>query len=119
MIGEQERTTLLLKDETSLWSAAALPFNIKKCNGPDLFLKFQMQFDTDLIELALKRDIAWFLCGDLNGDDLPLLGSSTFFNKLVSNMKYVVVQEYLPLNTHPTDYPMCKEYLDFLLEVID
>ena len=57
MIGEQERP-LLLKDEASLWSTEPLPFNTGKCNGADLFLKFQMQFDTALTELALKRDIA-------------------------------------------------------------
>ena len=79
-----------------------------------------MQFDTDQTELALKRGIAWSLCGVLNADNLPLLGSWTFFKNLVSNMKYeAVVQEYLPLNPHPSDYPICKEYLDFCLEVID
>ena len=35
-------------------------------------------------------------------------------------MKYeAVVLEYLPVNHHPPHYPICKEYLDFLLEVID
>ena len=35
-------------------------------------------------------------------------------------MKYeAVVQEYLPVNSHPTDYPICKEGLHFLLEVTD
>ena len=35
-------------------------------------------------------------------------------------MKYeAVVQEYLLVNPHPPDYPICKEYLDFLLDVID
>ena len=35
-------------------------------------------------------------------------------------MKYeAVVQEYLPVNHHPPHYPIYKEYLDFLLEVID
>ena len=34
-------------------------------------------------------------------------------------MKYEVIQEYLPVNRHPPGYPTCKDYLDFLLEVID
>ena len=37
-------------------------------------------------------------------------------------MKYwdeEVVQEYLPVILHPTDYPTCKDNLDFLVEVID
>ena len=55
----------------------------------------------------------------LNDDDLPLLGSWSFFKKLVSNVKYeAVVQEYLPANPRPPDYPTCKDHLDFL-EVID
>ena len=119
MIGKQERP-LLLKDEPSIWSTEPLLYNIGKRNDPDLFLKFQMQFDTDQAELALIRNIAWSLCSALNDDNLPLLGSWTFFNQLVSNMKYgAVVKEYLPVNPHSPDCPICKEYLDFLLEVID
>ena len=92
---------------------------VGKRNGLDLFPKIQMQFDTDQTELALKRDVAWSLCGVLNDSNLPLLGSWTFFSKLVSNMKYeAAVQEHLPLNPRPRDYHICKEYLDFLLEVI-
>ena len=92
---------------------------VGKRNGLDLFPKIQMQLDTDQIKLALKRDVAWSLCGVLNDSNLPLLGSWTFFNKLVSNMKYeAVVQEHLPVNPYPRDYHICKEYLDFLLEVI-
>ena len=119
MIGEQKRT-LPVKGESSIWKTEPLSCNIGKRNDRDLFPKFQMQFDTDQSELALKRDITWSLCGVLRDDDLPLLGSWTFFNKVVSNMKYeAVVQEYLLVNPHLPDYPICKEYLDFLLEVID
>ena len=82
-------------------STEPLAYNIGKHNCPDLFPKFQMLFDTDQTELALKRDIAWSLCGVLNDDDLPLLGSWTFFSKLVSNIKYeTVVQKSLPVNTN-------------------
>ena len=78
---EQERP-FLLKDEPSIWSTDPLPYNIGKRNGPDLFPKIQMQFDTDQTELALKRNITWSQCSVLNDDDLPLLGSWTFFKKL-------------------------------------
>ena len=73
MIGEHERP-LLLEDEPGIWSTEPLPYNMEKRNDPDLFPKFQMQFDTDQTELALKKDTAWSLCGVLNDDDLPLLG---------------------------------------------
>ena len=64
MIGEHERP-LLLEDEPGIWSTEPLPYNIGKRNDPDLFPKFQMQFDTDQTELALKKDTAWSLCGVL------------------------------------------------------
>ena len=45
----------------------------------------------------------------LNDGDLPLLGSWTFFKKLVSHVKYeAVIQEYLPVDSHIPDYPTCK-----------
>ena len=119
MNGEQQRP-LLLKDEQSIWSTDPRPSNTGKRNRSDEFPKFQMQFDTDQTKLVLKRDIAWSLCSVLNDDDLPLLGSWSFFKKLVSNVKYeAVVQEYLPANPRPPDYPTCKDHLDLLLEVID
>ena len=37
------------------------PYNIGKRNSPDLFPKFQMQFDADQLELALKHEMS--LCG--------------------------------------------------------
>ena len=52
-------------------------------------------------------------------DGLSLFGYWSFCSKLVSNVKYeAVVQEYLPVNL-PPDYPTCKDYLDFLLDVND
>ena len=50
-----------------------------------------MQFGTGQTELALKRDIVYSLCSAMNEDDFPLPGFWTFFNKLVSNVKHVVV----------------------------
>ena len=115
VVGKQERP-VLLKDESNIWSTASMSYNIGKHNAPDLFLKFQMQFDFDQIEQALKRDIACSLCDD----DFPLLGSWRFFNKLVSNIEYEsIVPEYLRVNPHPTDCPIFKGYLDFLLKVFD
>ena len=40
----------------------------------------------------------WSLCGVLNDENLPLLGSWTFFKKLVSNVEYeAVAQQYLSI----------------------
>ena len=62
VIVEQERP-LLLKDEPGTWSTEPLPYNIGKRNISDLFSKLRIQFDTDQTELALKKEIAWSLCG--------------------------------------------------------
>ena len=48
-----------------------------------------------------------------------LLGSWTAFNKKVSSYETSqMIQEYLPVTPHSPEYPVCKEYLDFLLDVI-
>ena len=55
-----------------------------------------------------------------NNEDLPPIGSWTAFNKLV--YEYMIskcVQEYLPVTPEPPTYPVCKEYLDFLLYLLD
>ena len=75
------------QDEPSILSTDPLSYDVGKRSGPALFPKIQMQFDTDQAELALKRNTAWSLCGVLNDDGLQLLGSWTFFKKLVSNVK--------------------------------
>lgn len=99
---------------------APTPYTLKKRVGPPKFTNFVPEFDKGLLEKAFRKDIAWSLCGILDDEDLPLLGSWTPFNKLVSGHESEkIVQEYLPVTPHPPEYPVCKEYLDFLLNVIE
>ena len=54
------------------------------------------------------------------GEDLELSGSWTPFNKSVSKLNTVACREaYLPVTPHPPEYPVCKDYLDFLIEIIE
>ena len=119
MIGEGKQT-LTLNDAINEWKPEPFPYTPGKRIGPAVFTNFSMEFETEHLDEALKRDIAWSLCGALSGDDLPLLGSWTPFNKMVSRHDCEsIVQEYLPVSPHPTECPICKQYLDFLLDVIE
>ena len=119
IIGDKTKP-LVLFEAVNDFNAEPLPYDIGKRCGPNLFPGFKITSETDELEAALKRDIAWSLCGTLKDDDLPILGSWTVFNKCVSKETYeAVVQEYLPVSPFPPDYPVCKEYLDFLLDVIE
>ena len=76
------------------------------------------------IDFCLKKDIIWSLAGSISGSiagsELPKLGSWTSFNRMVSNTKSLpCIQEYLPVTPHPPHYPICKQYLDFMLQVIE
>ena len=53
------------------------------------------------------------------GRRATLLGSWTPFNKKISTVSTEkCIQEYLPVTAEPPEYPVCKEYLDFLLEIM-
>ena len=85
-----------------------------------LFSDFTLQYETDEIGQCLRRDIAWSLCGVLDEEELQLLGSWTPFNRLVtSHLSEAIVQDFRPVTPHPPEYPVCKEYLDFLLDLIE
>ncbi len=75
------------------------------------------------LDLCLQKDIAWSaacsLPDKLFEDAVASLGSWTAFEKQVSQYQPLIcVQEYLPVTPAPPDYPMLKEYLDFLLDMI-
>ena len=77
------------------------------------------------LEICLKRDILWSLAGSLpddyfEGETLPKLGSWTAFNRVISKEKPLTcIQEFLPVVPHPPKYPICKKYLDFMLDVME
>ena len=38
---------------------------------------------------------------------------------VTANETEMCVQEYLPVTPHPPEYPVCKEYLDLLIDMIE
>ena len=69
----------------------------------------------------LKKDIAWFLAEGIDDytESKPetFLGSWTYFKNNTSNVMFdESVIEYLPMV--PPEYPVCKKFLDDLLDII-
>ena len=120
VIGDSEQIPLVLNDDSPNWSKDPLPYTLGKRVGPPLLPNLNPEIGSDLLEESLRKDIAWSLCGIHQEEGLPMLGSWTAFNKKVSNYDTTkIVQEYLPVSPHPPEYPICKEYLDFLLDVME
>ena len=78
----------------------------------------------DLINKCFAKDVLWSLARGLPSDDsdneLPLLGAWAAYQKNVCEKESVKsLLKYLPANENPPEYPVCKEYLNFILEVMD
>ena len=100
------------------------PYKPRNRVGPELFTDYQDDTNQDVINYCFKRDIMWCLGGSLpdmiDGEAVEPIGSWTAFYKMISSYDPVkCIQEYLPVSPHPPEYPICKQYLDFLLEVIE
>ncbi len=68
------------------------------------------------------EDIFWSAVGSLadNDNSLLLLGSWTPFRKAVtSHATNACIREYLRVTSHPPEYTVCKEYLDFIISLIE
>lgn len=90
--------------------------------GPAVFPRHVDIKARDAVLQSLKENIAWSAAGSLtsNNEELPLLGSWTPFKKATTNhVTNACVQEYLPVTPHPPEYPVCKDYLDLLLQMIE
>ena len=111
-IGEEQEQPLNLCDEIEDHLITTVPsFAIGKKEGPPLFPDYSEDQDTSLLDLCLKKDIAWSVAGSLqSNEDNPLMTSSAELTKCI--------QQYLPVIPEPPEYPVCKDYLDFLLELI-
>ena len=100
------------------------PYKPRNRVGPELFTDYQDDTNQDEINYCFKRDIMWCLVGSLpdmiDGEAVEPIGSWTAFYKMISSYNPVkCIQEYLPVSPHPPEYPICKQYLDFLFEVIE
>lgn len=99
------------------------PYSIGKRVGPPLFRSYS-EPKNDLIKHCFDYDIAWSIAGampsNFDNNDLALIGSWTSFKKLTTNVNIEqCIQEYLPVIPSPPEYPVCKQYLDNLIEMIN
>ena len=120
--GEQIERTFDIASLLEDMPIETAPYYFGKRVGPALFPNHTEGTGREL-EYCFSRDIAWCAAGSLKGQQngaLEALGSWTAFNKQVSKYKPIkCVQEYLPITPAPPEYPICKEYLDFLLDMIE
>ena len=74
----------------------------------------------DELDCCLKKDIKWAIAIAFQSDNNGALGSWTDFNRQVnrqhSHKKNIL--EYLPVIPQPQEYPVCKHFLEHLLELL-
>ena len=96
------------------------PFNIGRRVGSPLFKNFS-EPGKDSTENNFLYDLAWSICGAMLSNfeqlDLPLIGSWTKLTSSVDIEK--CCQEYLPVIPSQPHYPVCKNYLDNLIDMIN
>ena len=94
---------------------------IRTLSEPPLFEnQIHVMENTSEIDSCFKKDFVWSLSENvIEIENLPLIGSWTSFNKMVTEFKTEkCIQEYMPVCPHPPEYPVCKQCLHFLGEVI-
>ena len=77
----------------------------------------------DLLDDFLKKDVAWSLAESIDeyteSPPETFLGSWTCFKKGTSNLMFdKSIVEYLPVVPEPPQYPVCKMFLDDLLDIM-
>ena len=102
--------------ETDNFTKEILPYNIGKRIGPPLFTIIDNN-PSDLLNHCLEVDLIWSICGSFlsifENEEFVKIGSWTSYQKLFSQYKTLsCIQEY------PPEYPVCKEYLDFLIDLL-
>ena len=77
------------------------------------------------MKYCLKRDIAWAAAGSLGTEDDdgtaydPLGSWTNFLKQTVDSTPIKAVQEYQPVWSHQPEYPICKKYLDSVIEIMN
>ncbi len=123
-IGSEAEQKLDICDNIDNEQAEVAPYLLGKHAGPPIIPNYADKPNaSEEVDACFEKDIVWSAAGSLpleiDGKELRLLGSWTSFNKMVSNVvTEKCVQEYLPVTAEPPEYPVCKEYLDFLLEIM-
>ena len=96
-------------------------FSIGVRKSPPLFEEFYDNDSVDELTKSFKKDLIWAITiGDQLENEKDLIGSWTDFRKkttISANGKSIL--EYLPSVAQPPEYPVCKKFLDDLLEMME
>ena len=98
-------------------------YNIGQKKSPPLFKDFSDNTNTFELEKSLKEDLVWAITIGMEKEEDrrdDFIGSWTDFKKKTVNSSYQKsLLEYLPTVAQPPEYPVCKKFLDDLLELMD
>ena len=100
------------------------PYDIGKLKGPPRIPHECSNEKDDEIKFCLKRDIAWATAGTLISHEeessfSPLGSWTAFMRQTSSTVPIKCIQEYQPVIPSPPEYPICKQYLDSVIEIIN
>ena len=98
-------------------------FDIGSKKLPPPYPEFHDIDKRDLLDDSLKKDIAWSLAEGIDEHAEShletFLGSWTCFKNDTSNLMFdKSIVEYLPMVPKPSEYPVCKNFLDDLLDIM-
>ena len=97
-------------------------FSIGVKKPPPLYPNHKDNPDTSLLDHCFKRDVVWSMLDalpDLPDSSVPV-GSWKAFNKQVTDKEVCKsLLEYLPVIPQPPEYPVCKKFLDQLLDLMN
>lgn len=84
-------------------------------------MNFKDNTTRDELDYCLRRDIIWAIAIAFQGDNDGALGSWTNFNCQVNrhHSQEKSILEYLPVILQPPEYPVCKRFLEDLLELLN
>ena len=108
---------------TTTSSEADTSYKMGKLVPPPLIPGYKDCEDQELVDASFQEDLLWSLAGGVptNSDDpLPFMGSWTAFKKSICEKETPrSILNYLPANENPPEHGVCKEYLEYALEVMD
>ena len=117
---EEEETLVLLPDINEVTEVPEYNFGQRK--PPPLFKNYVDNKNRTELEKSLKKDLIWAIAIGLNTgeNEDAMIGSWTDFKKQTTLASFdKSLLEYLPAVAQPPDYPVCKKFLDDLLNLLE
>ena len=101
------------------------PYSVGKRVPLPLLQWNDLESNDNPLKFCFSKDLIWAIASGLLKDidgatNLPFLSSWTAFNKNVTDVTtFKSIMNYMPAIPEPLDYKVCKEYLDFLVNIFD